>query len=62
MPQPEKYISVAEYLSTEGRSAQKYELGLDKMVPVDSLGIEIPMRVLYAGLEGLAEPQISIDL
>lgn len=37
-------------------------IGLDKMVPVHSLGIEIPMRVLYAGLEGLAEPQISIDL
>lgn len=37
-------------------------IGLDKIVPVHSLGIEIPMRSLYAGLEGLAEPQISIDL
>jgi len=37
-------------------------IGLDKTVPVHSLGLELPMRALYAGLEGLAEPQISIDL
>lgn len=37
-------------------------IGLDKSVPVHSLGIHLPMQAIYSGLKGLMEPQIPFDL
>ncbi len=37
-------------------------IGLDREVPVHSLGIRIPMRAIYSGLDSLMEPQIPFDL
>jgi Uma2 family endonuclease len=37
-------------------------IGLDRDVPVHSLGIRIPMRAIYSGLNSLMEPQIPFDL
>lgn len=37
-------------------------IGLDREVPVHSLGIRIPMRAIYSGLNSLMEPQIPFDL
>ena len=35
---------------------------LDRVVPVHSLGIRIPMQAIYSGLDSLMEPQIPFDL
>ncbi|MEQ8703854.1 MAG: Uma2 family endonuclease [Phaeodactylibacter sp.] len=37
-------------------------IGLDREVPVHSLGIRIPMQAIYRGLDSLMEPQIPFDL
>ncbi|MCI4651790.1 Uma2 family endonuclease [Phaeodactylibacter sp.] len=37
-------------------------IGLDREVPVHSLGIRIPMRAIYAGLNNLMEPQIPFNI
>lgn len=37
-------------------------IGLDRVVPVHSLGIRIPMQAIYSGLDSLMEPQIPFDL
>jgi Uma2 family endonuclease len=37
-------------------------IGLDREVPVHSLGIRIPMRAIYGGLNNLMEPQIPFNI
>lgn len=37
-------------------------IGLDREVPIHSLGVHIPMQAIYSGLDSLTEPQIPFDL
>lgn len=37
-------------------------IGLDRMLPVHTMGVEIPMKDIYAGVPGLKAPQIKLDL
>lgn len=65
MPQPEKYLSVSDYLAAEEQSSVKQEYHNGLLVDMAGGSIDynrIPMQAIYSGLDSLTEPQIPFDL